>query len=90
MRWKLNPSVRYRVLDGEAIAVHQRAGEVLGLDPVGTRIFELLEAGATLSELRARLQCEYEAEATALESDLRAFLEELVAAGVVETEAIDP
>jgi pyrroloquinoline quinone biosynthesis protein D len=76
--------VRYRVLDGEAVVLRQRAAEVLGLNRVGSRVLELVDGESGVPEILDRLADEFEVERGTLEADVRAFLDELVAAGVLE------
>ncbi len=85
------PDVRYRLLDGEAVVVRQRAAEVLGLDPVGSRILDLLDGETTVAELLDRLAAEYDIDRDRIASEVEVFLEELAAAGVVErVERVEP
>lgn len=83
-RYRRAAEVRYRILDGEAVVIRQRAAEVLGIDPVGSRLLELLDGERTLGEVLDRLETEYAAPAGEIETDVAAFLDELMAAGVVE------
>ena len=83
-RYRRARDVRYRILDGEAVVVRQGAAEVLGLDPIGSRILDLLDGERSLDELVDRLAAEFDADRGRLESDARAFLDELAEAGVIE------
>ena len=83
-RYRRVADVRYRVLDGEAVVLRQRAAEVLGLNRVGSRVLELVDGETGVPELLDRLADEFEVERATLEADVRAFLDELVAAGVLE------
>jgi len=78
-----SPDVRYRILDGEAVVVHQASGEVLGLNEVGARLLDSLDGRRTLGELMAAIQPEYAVEAEVFARDSLAFLAELVAKGVL-------
>jgi hypothetical protein len=75
---------RYRILGGEALIVQQRSAQVMGLDPVGTRLFALLDGWRSLAALIELLDREYEVPREVLERDVLAFAAELVAAGVAE------
>ena len=83
-RYRRVADVRYRVLDGEAVVLRQRAAEVLGLNRVGSRVLELVDGETGVPELLDRLADEFEVERATLEADVRVFLDELVAAGVLE------
>lgn len=76
--------VRYRVIDGEAILVNQKAAEVLGLDEVGTRVFELLSKTGELATVIDQLETEFAVDRKTLEQEVQSFVEELCAAGVLE------
>lgn len=74
-----------RVLDGEAVLLDLREGIYFGLNEVGTRVWELLEGGPTLSELQAHIVEEFEVEPAVAERDLAELLTELVERGLIES-----
>lgn len=91
-RYRLASDVRFRVIGGEGVVVLQDAGEVLVVNGVAARVLELLDPrrgdesaaqGRGLDELVERLSEEYEAPRDEIEADLREFLEETLAGGVV-------
>lgn len=55
-----------------------------GLNPVGSRLIELAETGATLEEIIDRLFAEFEVGREQLETDVRRIAAELMAAGLIE------
>jgi PqqD family protein of HPr-rel-A system len=71
-------------LGDEAAILHMRSGTYYGLDPVGARVWSLLEKPRTVEELRAALLEEYEVEPQKVESDLLALLEKLLTEGLIE------
>ena len=71
-------------LAGEAAILNLKSGVYFGLDPVGARVWSLLQQPATLSHLCDALVEEYEVERPSLEIDLRDLLSELIAQGLVE------
>ena len=79
------PDVRYRTLDGEAVVVRQRAGEVLVLNEVGARLLDLADGATPLAAVVETLLGEYEVPREVLERDLADFARELTAAGLLET-----
>lgn len=83
-RYRRASDVRYRILDGEAVVVRQRAAEVLGLDAAGSRILDLLDGERPLAAVAATLAEEYEGDRETIAREVEAFVAELVAAGVVE------
>jgi hypothetical protein len=61
-----------------------------GLDPVGTRIWHMLQQPTRVSELRDRLLDEYDVEAEQCERDLLGLLEAMRDEGLILVEAPDP
>lgn len=55
-----------------------------GLNPVGSRLIELADDGATLAEIVDRLFAEFEVERAQLENDVRRIAGELIAAGLLD------
>ncbi len=81
------PDVRYRILDGEAVVLRQRASEVLGLDPVGSRVLDLCDGTRGIDALVDALAAEFDAPRETLARDIEEFLDELARIGVVEPAA---
>ncbi len=61
-------------LEGEAVLLNVETGIYFGLDAIGTRIWGLLEQGASEGEILARMLEEYDVEPNHLKSDLSDFL----------------
>jgi len=83
-RFRLRPDVRYRIIDGEAVVIRQDDAEVVVLNGVGARVLELVHAAKPVSALLEVLCAEYQVSQKELERDIFGFLEELLAAGVIE------
>jgi hypothetical protein len=75
---------RYRNVAGEGLVVRQSVGEVLVLSEVGTRVLDLLDAGAAVGAVVDALAVEYEVDRAVLERDVADYLRELQDAGIVE------
>lgn len=71
-------------LGGEAAILHLTSGVYYGLDPVGARIWSLLEQPIEVRALRDRLLAEYDVAPDRLERDLLALLARLAAAALIE------
>jgi hypothetical protein len=71
-------------LAGEAAILNLRSGVYYGLDPIGARVWRLVQEPKTLAELRDLLLAEYDVEAATLEADLRYLLNSLSAQGLIE------
>lgn len=78
------PDVLFRELAGEAVLLDLKTQRYYGLDPVGTRIWQLLaESGRTADVLQAMLD-EFDIDRAKLERDLQTFLDELEGVGLIE------
>ena len=70
-------------LDGEAVLLDVSSGLYYGLDEVGCRIWMLLNEAPGLEAIVSRLTDEYEAAPDDLQRDVAAFIDALVARGLV-------
>ncbi len=69
---------------GEETVLLDLAGEnYFGLDPVGTRFWDLLQSGSTLPEIIEIMTAEFEVSAAQLEIDLLEFLAKLNSSGLI-------
>lgn len=75
--------VRYRHVPPETVLVRQAGPEVMVLNGVAGRILDLVDGKATVGDLVAAVVREYDAPPDAVERDVLAFAEELLAAQVV-------
>ncbi len=71
-------------LAGRQVLLNIKSGVYYGLDPVGTRIWSLLQEPRQVSEIRDTLLAQYDVSPERLEHDLIALLGKLVDAGLVE------
>jgi hypothetical protein len=71
-------------LAGEAAILHLARGQYYGLNPVGARIWDLVQQPREVAELREALLREFEVEPEVCERDLAALLGELAARGLIE------
>lgn len=87
-----NPSCRLMISDAvvdanlgdETILLNVDSGIYFGLDPVGTRIWELLVAGTSEQEIVNQVLAEYEAEPVQAQEDVKAFIQALAAKGLTQ------
>ena len=68
----------------EAVILGLASGMYYGLDPVGARIWALLQAPTRVAQIRDALVTEYDVEPAQCEHDLIAILEALATAGLIE------
>ncbi len=74
---KRNPELVSSDIDGEKVMMSIESGEYFGLDPVGTRIWELIEKPIRIDELVNLLLVEFEVTKEQCEVDTIEFLNEL-------------
>ena len=71
-------------LGGEAVILNLKTGVYHGLNEVGARIWNLIEQPSSVSDIKQTLLQEYEVEAQQCDRDLKALLEHLLAAGLID------
>jgi hypothetical protein len=76
-------NVVFKKVGEETILLDFEGGVYYGLDPVGSRIWELLAGGRSFAEVVETLAAEYEADAATIEADLRKLVAELESRGLV-------
>jgi hypothetical protein len=80
---RIPEDVVFRELDGEAVILNLESGMYFGLDAVGTRIWQLLDAHRTLRGTLQALEEEFDAPPERLQSDLNDFVGQLQSRGLV-------
>lgn len=68
----------FRELNGEAVLLQLEAGMYYGLDPVGTRFWELLADHGELRKVHVQAVQEFDVAPDTLERDLLALVTELI------------
>jgi len=76
-------------LAGEAAILNTASGVYYGLDPIGARIWALLQQPRSVHEIRDVVASEYDVELEHCARDLLVLLEKLLAAGLIEVSARD-
>ena len=71
-------------LAGEAAILNLKNGVYYGLDPVGARVWSLIQQPRTFAELRKALFEDYEVGENEIDSDLRELLGSLSEHGLIE------
>ena len=80
-----------QTVDEDAVLLDLRSEQYFSLNPVGRRVWELLQEDGDLHKIRDRLLQEYRVDAADLERDLDDLAARLLAAGLVkETEGASP
>jgi coenzyme PQQ synthesis protein D (PqqD) len=78
-------------LGGEVVILNMKNGVYYGLDPVGARIWSLIQDPTTVKVLRDAIFNEYDVEADRCERDLLVLLQDLASNELIEVkdEAIE-
>lgn len=84
---RVSDDVVFRELDGEAVILNVESGIYFGLDPVGTRMWQLIGSHPQLDSVLAELEQEYDAPRDVLASDLLGLVRELIGKGLLALDA---
>lgn len=71
---RVNEDVVFRDLEGELVLLNLKTGVYFGIDPIGTRIWHLMQEHRSLREIRDALLEEYEVTKRQCEDDLLRFV----------------
>jgi hypothetical protein len=80
---RLSPDVVFRDLEGEAVILDLASGRYFGLNPVGTRIWTLLDAGTPIERIIQAVAEEYDADIGQIDRDVKALIENLSSRGLI-------
>jgi coenzyme PQQ biosynthesis protein PqqD len=72
-----HPQAAARVVDGTAVIVLADSGMVKILNPVGTRIWELVDGSRTVQQIADTIFQEFQSTRSQIEQDVMEFLHEL-------------
>lgn len=81
---RITDDVIFNDLQGEVVLLNLKTGIYFGLDPVGTRAWQLIQEHGRLESIRDAMLQEYEVSAERLEEDLQGLVTGLVNNGLVE------
>ena len=81
---KIPEQVVTRQVGHETVLLNLESGTYFGLDPVGSRFLELLQAEGALATVIARMLEEFDVAEAQLEADLFQLSEEMLASGLLE------
>ncbi len=85
MTAKVTPrqGVMFQQLQEEAVLLNLDSGLYFGLDPIGTRIWNLLAEGRSLPQIVSTIMAEYQVEIEQCTTDLLKLLGDLEAQGLI-------
>ena len=75
--YRISDSVRSTHNQDGAVVLDIRQGEMFNLNPVGSRILELLKSGSTESTVVDHISREFETDRTVVERDVQEFITSL-------------
>lgn len=76
-RIQVNADVLCQDLDGEAVLLNLKTGVYFGLDPVGTRVWQLLASHTVLAEILDVMAAEYDVPKERCAEDLIALVNDM-------------
>jgi hypothetical protein len=78
------PDVMLRIIGDEAVILNLKSELYLGLDPVGTRIWTVLQGSPSIQAAHASLVDEFEVEPERLREDMDRLLDQMLEQGLIE------
>jgi len=79
----VQPSVIYRDVSGEFVLLNLQSGVYYGLDPIGSRMWQLLMDERDVDEVCSIMVDEYETSSDVLRADIDRLVNELAEKGLV-------
>ena len=89
-RVRIAPEVMIREVGGESVILDLKTERYLGLNEVGTRMWQVLMDSASIQAAYEKLLEEYEVTATQLEDDLRGLVDKLLENELIAVEPATP
>ena len=77
------PHVMHETIDGEVVVVNLDTGTYFSLDGTGMRIWDWMDGSRTIEGLVRTARASFGGDPAAMETAIRAFVEQLVAEGLV-------
>ena len=77
-KFELNSNVMARAVGDETVILHLGSGTYFGLDPVGKRIWDLIETGGRLTDICDALVAEFGEPRERIEGDVKVLVQELI------------
>ena len=83
-RVRVAPDVMFRLVGGEGVLLNLNTERYLGLNPVGTRMWNVLSSASSIQAAYDELLQEYEVDPAQLRADLEEFIDELLGQKLIE------
>jgi hypothetical protein len=78
-----NPATAWRLIQGEAVILALDSKVLRGLNPVGSRVWELIDGRRSIDDIAGQLSREFEVDPARACDEVTAFVRELVSKGLV-------
>jgi len=79
-------SMAWQTIDGETVLLNIEARQLLGVNEVAARVWALCDGTRSVREIVVEIAREFTVDEAVALKDVRAFLEELRAAGAIESD----
>ena len=83
-RVRVAPDVLFRLVGGEGVLLNLNTERYLGLNPVGTRMWNVLSSASSIQAAYDELLREYEVDPAQLRADLEEFIDQLLGQKLIE------
>jgi Coenzyme PQQ synthesis protein D (PqqD) len=83
------PDVMLRIIGDEAVILNLKSELYLGLNPVGTRVWTVLQDSPSIQAAYASLLDEFEVEPERLRRDMEQLLDQMLEQGLIELHSGD-
>ena len=85
-RFRQNPAIAARVIEGKAVLIVPATAEIKGLNASGTHLWQALAEPRSMEDLASALQARFAVEADAARADAEAFVRSMLAKGLLVEE----
>jgi hypothetical protein len=77
------PTTAWRIIEGEAVLLSMETKVLRGLNPVGSRVWELIDGQRDVEEIIDVIVKEFDVRPREADEDVRGFVKELLDRGLV-------
>ncbi|MBI2153258.1 MAG: PqqD family protein [Candidatus Rokubacteria bacterium] len=77
------PTTAWRIIEGEAVILSMETKVLRGLNPLGSRVWELIDGKRSMDEIVGQIVREFDVETRQADEDVRRFVQELLDKGLV-------
>ena len=78
-----NPATAWRVIAGEAVVLALDSKTLRGLNPAGSRVWELIDGRRSTEEIAAQLVEEFEVDPARAREEVETFVRQLLSNGLL-------